>query len=82
MLPLCYAVGTSASQLPCGEGLFSLYTVSLRHAAQEILICRKDHIMYGVVVAQQNAGIIFGILECDTIAIQGHLMVARVVVEP
>ena len=49
---------------------------------QEVLIVGKNHVVQGMVVAQEDAGVVLRVFEGDAVAEERHLMVAGVVVEP
>ena len=49
---------------------------------QEVLIVGENHVVQGVVMAQEDASVVLRILEGDAVAEERHLMVAGVVVEP
>ena len=49
---------------------------------QEVLIVGENHVVQGMVVAQEDAGVVLRILEGDAVAEERHLMVASVVIEP
>lgn len=63
-------------------GLLFSWGEQLRHMFQEVLIVGENHIVQGMVVAQEDAGIVLRILEGDAVAEERHLVVAGVVVEP
>ena len=49
---------------------------------QEVLIVGENHVVQGMVMAQEYASGVVRFLEGDTVAEERHLMVAGVVVEP
>lgn len=53
--------------------LFISWCVQLRHVLQEVLIVREYHVVQGMVVAHEDAGVIVGFLEGDRIAVKCHL---------
>ena len=65
-----------------GGGLLFSWGEQLRHVFQEVLIVSENHVVQGMVVTQEDAGVVFRILEGDAVTEERHLMVAGIVVEP
>ena len=59
------------------RGLFVSWSEQLRNMLQEVLIVGENHVVQGMVVAQEYASVVFRFLEGDTVAEKRHAVDLR-----